>query len=351
MMIAPRLKSLLQICAIGVLLISPVRGVHAQNLTVFSDSPDTYVVKQGDTLWDIASLFLDEPWRWPEIWQKNPAVQDPDLIYPGDVLNLVYVDGRPRIVMERGSREVVRLSPQVRESALLSPIPVIARQALRGFLAENRIVEKAEYDNAPYILASATDNLIMGAGHEAYVRGDWASNVNQYEVFRLGAAYIDQESDELLGQEAINLGEVTIVADEGDGIKRALIVSSKEELKAGDRLLPRETSSIDPSFFPNTPTSSMRGQIIGLLDNKSKAAQFESIVIDIGARDGLRVGDILSIERSVPSVRDPISNKPVTLPATEIGIVLTYRTFEKLSYGVILSLTQPSAVGDFVSTP
>lgn len=351
MMIAPRLKSLLQICAIGVLLSSPLIGVHAQNLTVFSNSPKAYVVKEGDTLWDIASLFLDEPWRWPEIWQKNPAVQDPDLIYPGDVLNLVYVDGSPRIVMDRGSRQVVRLSPQVRESPLLSPIPVIARQALRGFLAENRIIEKADYDNAPYILASATDNLIMGAGHEAYVRGDWTSNVKNYEVFRLGAAYVDEESDELLGQEAINLGEITIVADEGEGLKRALIVSSKEELKAGDRLLPRETSPLDPSFFPSTPSGTMQGQIVGLLDNKSKAAQFESIVIDIGARDGLRVGDILSIERAVPPVRDPISNKPVALPATEIGLVLTYRTFEKLSYGVILSLTQPSAKGDIVSAP
>lgn len=351
MMIAPRLKSLLQICAIGVLLCAPIAGVNGQNLTVLSDSPNTYVVKEGDTLWDISAIFLDEPWRWPEIWQKNPAVENPDLIYPGDVLNLIYVDGSPRIVMERGARQVVRLSPQVRETALLSPIPVIARQALRGFLAENRIIEKATYESAPYILASATDNLIMGAGHEAYVRGDWASNVNHYEVFRLGAAYMDNESDELLGQEAIYLGEINIVADEGDGLKRAMIVSSKEELRAGDRLLPRETSPIDPSFFPTTPSSTMQGQIIGLLNDESKAAQFESIVIDLGARDGLKVGDILSIERAMPSVRDPISNKPVALPATEIGLVLTYRTFEKLSYGVILSLTQPSAVGDAVSAP
>tara|TARA_R100001377_G_scaffold77110_2_gene54240 strand:- start:632 stop:1687 length:1056 start_codon:yes stop_codon:yes gene_type:complete len=351
MMIAPRLKGLLQICAIGVLLCSPLAVVHGQNLTVFSDSPEAYVVKDGDTLWDIASLFLDEPWRWPEIWQKNPAVQDPDLIYPGDVLNLVYVDGSPRVVMERGNRQVVRLSPQVRESPLLSPIPVIARQALRGFLAENRIVEKADYDSAPYILASATDNLIMGAGHEAYVRGDWTSDVKNYEVFRLGAAYIDQESDEFLGQEVINLGEISIVAEEGDGLKRGLILSSKEELKAGDRLLPRASSPLDPSFFPSTPSSTMQGQVVGLLDNKSKAAQFESIVIDLGARDGLRVGDILSIERAVAPVRDPISNKPVALPATQIGLMLTYRTFEKLSYGVILSLTQPSAKGDVVSAP
>jgi hypothetical protein len=351
MMIAPRQKSLHPICAIALLLCFLTTSVHAQNLTVFPGSPETYVVKEGDTLWDIASIFLDEPWRWPEIWQQNPGVENPDLIYPGDILNLVYIDGSPRIVMERGSRQVVRLSPQVRETPLLSPIPVIARQALRGFLAENRIIETADYDAAPYILASATDNLIMGAGHEAYVRGNWQSDVTHYEVFRLGQAYVDRETKELLGQEAINLGEMSLLAGEGDGLRRALIVKSNEELKAGDRLLPRETSSIDANFFPNTPSSEIGGEIIGLLNNESKAAQYESIVMNIGKRDGLRVGDVLSIQRAELPVRDPVTNKFVDLPATEIGVVLTYRTFEKLSYGVILSLTQPSAVGDTLSTP
>ncbi len=351
MMNVPRLKSLLHICAAAVALLWFVTPGQAQPLTISPNSPSTYVVKEGDTLWDIASLFLDEPWRWPEIWQQNPAIENPDLIYPGDELALIYVDGSPRIVMERGARQVVRLSPQVRESALLSPIPVIPRQALDGFLVENRIVDKTEFDAAPYILSSTTDNLIMGAGHEIYVRGNWTSTVSQYEVFRLGNAYFDNQSKELLGQEAIKLGAISILEDAGEGVKRALILSSNEELKAGDRLLPRQASPIDPSFFPSIPESPVRGNIIGLLSNESQAAQFESVVLNRGSRDGVEVGDILTIERAVASVRDPVTNKRVALPANEIGIVLTYQTFEKVSYGVILSLTQPAVMGDVVSAP
>lgn len=351
MMIAPRLKCLLQNCAACVLLFCVISTAQAQSLTLSSDSPYRYVVQEGDTLWDIASLFLEQPWRWPEIWQRNPQVENPDLIYPGDILNLVYVNGSPRIMLERGGRQVVRLSPQVRESALPSPIPVIPRQALSGFLAENRIVNKAEFEAAPYILSSTTDNLIMGAGHEIFVRGQWHGNINQYEVFRLGAAYMETGSKEILGQEAIRLGTINILADEGNGLKRAVIQSSNEELKAGDRLLPRESNLIDPSFFPTVPVQEIEGQIIGLLDKESQAAQFDSIVLNRGSRDGLQVGDVLTIERALASVRDPVSGKTVALPASEIGMVLTYRTFEKLSYGVILSLTQPAAVGDMLSAP
>lgn len=351
MMILPRLKSLLQICAAGVLLFCAVASSQAQTLALSSDSPDRYVVKEGDTLWDIASLFLDEPWRWPEIWERNPQVENPDLIYPGDVLSLVYVNGSPRIMLERGERQVVRLSPEVRESPLLSPIPVIPRQALNGFLAQNRIVDRAVFEASPYILSSTTDNLIMGAGHEIYVRGQWSSNINQYEVFRLGPAYIEAGSKEVLGQEAIHLGAINILADEGDGLKRAMILSSDEELKAGDRLLPRESNPIDPSFFPTSPAEAVEGQIIGLLGKESQAAQFDTVVLNRGARDGLRVGDVLTIERTATPVRDPVTRKSVALPASEIGIVMTYRTFEKMSYGVILSLTQPAAVGDVLSAP
>ena len=351
MMIAPRLKCLLRNCAACVLLFCAISTSQAQSLMLSPDSPDRYVVKEGDTLWDIASLFLEQPWRWPDIWQRNPQVENPDLIYPGDVLNLVYVNGSPRIMLERSGRQVVRLSPQVRESALPSPIPVIPHQALSGFLAQNRIVDKAAFEAAPYILSSTTDNLIMGAGHEIFVRGQWQSKINQYEVFRLGAAYRETGSKEILGQEAVRLGAINILADEGDGLKRAVILSSDEELKAGDRLLPRESNPIDPSFFPTIPAQQIKGTIIGLLGKESQAAQFDSIVLNRGERDGLRVGDVLTIERALASVRDPVSGKDVALPASDIGVVLTYQTFEKLSYGVILSLTQPAAVGDILSAP
>lgn len=347
----PGLKRLIAFCAIGITLVFSALPANAQNLQLAPNSPDRYVVQEGDTLWDISAVFLTEPWRWPEIWAVNPEVADPDLIYPGDVLNLVYVDGRPRIVMDRGDRTTVRLSPQVRETPLPSPIPAIPRQALAGFLSENRIVEKEAFESGPYLLASTTGNLLMGAGHEVYVRGDIEGPGATYEIFRLGAAYVDRETDELLGQEAINIGAATILSEDSDDMSKALIVSSQEELKAGDRLLSRLGSSIDPTFFPRPPEAELSGGVIGLLNRENRAAQFESLIIDLGERDGLQVGDLLAIYEAGESIRDPLTNERVVLPDTEIGLMLTYRTFEKLSYGVILSLTQPASVGNTVKNP
>lgn len=346
----PRLKGLIVFCVLCILAAIPVASTHSQNLSLSPGSPSSYVVKEGDTLWDIASVFLEEPWRWPEIWEGNPEVQDPDLIYPGDILRLVTTADGPRIVMDRGARPVVRLSPAIRETPLLNPIPVIPRQALDGFLVRNRLVDTLEFEAAPYILSSATGNLIMGAGHEVYVRGQWPDATARFEIFRLGATYVDDEGASL-GQEAVNLGTLTIVSDEGDGLKRALIVQSNEELKAGDRLLPQETSRLEGSFFPSTPATDLSGQIIGLLNNERQAAQFESAVLNLGLSSGLAEGNVLSIFRDGEQVRDPVTGKEVDLPPTEIGVLLVYKAFERMSYAVILSLTQPSAVGDTVRTP
>jgi hypothetical protein len=345
-----RLKRLLLTCACIVMAAMPLANIQAQTLTLAPGSPDTYVVKEGDTLWDIASVFLQEPWRWPEIWQGNPEVQDPDLIYPGDVLQLVATADGPRILLERAGRQVVRLSPTVRESPLLNPIPTLPRQALQGFLVENRIVDKETFESAPYILSSATGNLIMGAGHEVFVRGEWPGTETGFDVFRLGATYRDDEG-ELIGQEAIKLGELTVISDEGDGLRRALIVQSDEELKASDRLLPREADRLDLNYFPRSPDVALDGSIIGLLNNESQAAQYESVVIDLGLANGLNEGDLLSILRKGNVVEDVVARTSVTLPATEIGLLLVYKTFERMSYGVILTLIEPSAAGDFVRTP
>jgi len=351
MMNVSGLKRLVTFYTVGIVMALTLVSVQAQTLQLSPSAPATYTVKEGDTLWDISSIFLEDPWRWPEIWQVNSTISDPDLIYPGDTLSLVYVDGSPRVGLDRGTRPTVRLSPQIREAPLLSPIPAIPRQALSGFLVDNRIVDIETFESSPYILSSAAGNLIVGAGHEVYARGNWEAGVDSYDVFRLGVAYEDERGDEFLGQEAINLGSVEIVSDEGGDLRKALISGSKEELKAGDRLLPRETSPINQNFFPSTPAGDIEGNIVGLLNNESKAAQFESVVMDLGQRDGLKSGDVLSIYKAGETVHDPVTGKRVELPSTEIGILMTYKIFDKVSYGVILSLTEPAVAGSHVRTP
>lgn len=350
MMKPTRLKSLLKFCSLSIVLIFTTVSAQAQNIALSANSPDVYVVKKGDTLWDISAMFLEEPWRWPQIWQVNPEIANPDLIYPGDSLRLVYIDGQPRIVMERGDRETVKLSPQVREQPLLSAIPAIPRQALAGFLAENRIVDKETFESAPYILASTSGNLLMGSGHEVYVRGNWTRSIRDYEIFRLGKAYSDGDKKPL-GQEAVYLGALNIMPGESENVRRAQVMKSRVELKAGDRLLPRVPSALDETFFPTTPDKDMDGLVIGLLNDAEKAAQFDSLVLDLGDVNGLKAGDLLSIYRAGESVKDPITGKNVILPKQEIGLLMAYRVFDKLSYGVILSLTEPSQIGNTISTP
>ncbi|MDX1491355.1 MAG: LysM domain-containing protein [Pseudohongiellaceae bacterium] len=345
-----RLKSLLTFCGLSIAVLLGASAVQAQNIALSPNSPDVYVVKKGDTLWDISAMFLEEPWRWPQIWQVNPEISNPDLIFPGDSLRLIYIDGQPRIVMERGSRETVKLSPQIREEALTSAIPAISRQALQGFLIDNRIVDSDTFNSAPYILASVSGNLLMSAGHEVYVRGDWLSANRDYEIFRLGKAYMGPDK-ELLGQEAVSLGELSVIPGEADEVRKARIVRSKVELKAGDRLLPKERQVLDDTYFPTPPDRDMSGKVIGLLNESEKAAQFESLVLNLGEVDGLEVGDLLSISRAGETVEDPVTGKKVQLPGSEVGMVLAYKVFDKLSYGVILSLTEPAEVGQEVNSP
>lgn len=350
MMKTTRLKSFLTFCGLSIILIFTAASAQAQNIALAANSPDVYVVEKGDTLWDISAMFLEEPWRWPEIWQVNPEIANPDLIYPGDRLRMIYINGQPRIVMERGDRQTVKLSPQVREEPLSSPIPAIPRAALAGFLAENRIVEKESFELAPYILASTSGNLLMGSGHEVYVRGDWNRSIRDYEIFRLGKAY-QGSNKEALGQEVINLGELRIVSGESEEVRRALITRSRVELKAGDRLLPKEASTFDDTIFPTIPAIPLNGVVIGLLNEAEKAAQFDSLVLNLGKVDGVESGDILSIYRPGDYVDDPVTGKKINLPSQEIGLVMAYRVFDKLSYGVILSLTEPSQVGNTLATP
>lgn len=242
------------------------------------------------------------------------------------------------------TRTVTRLSPQIRESPLSSAVPAIPRATIEKFLTGNRIIDAEKYESAPYILASASGNLVIGAGDEVYLRGEWRDTVISYDIFRPGTTYIDPVSKESLGLEAVHLGTVNIIADEGDNIRTGIIRNNVRELKAGDRLLLRESEDLQHTFYPGIPDTEISGQVIGLLGDKSMAAQYDAIVVNLGERDGLQVGDVLTIYESGAIVRDPTDKTSTTLPGKQTGTMLVYRSFEKLSYALILSSTQPTSV-------
>jgi hypothetical protein len=242
------------------------------------------------------------------------------------------------------TRTVVRLSPQIRESTLSNAAPAIPRTTIEKFLTGNRIIDADEYAAAPYILASVSGNLVIGSGDEVYLRGEWGDSISRYDIFRPGTSYTDPVSKESLGLEAVHLGTVSLVADAGEGIRTGIIRNNVRELKAGDRLLLRESENLQHTFYPVNPDSEISGRVIGLLGDKSMAAQYDAVVVNLGERDGLRVGDVLTIYESGAQVQDPTGKPDVTLPGKQTSTALVYRRFEKVSYALILSSTQPTPI-------
>lgn len=333
-----------------------------KEIRVKQEYPRQYTVKKGDTLWDISSLFLQDPWYWPEIWQNNEQIKNPHLIFPGDVLTLVYVNGRPEIrVNEAKRREIVedasglpvkRLSPNIRTSPLQASIPSIPGDAIRQFLSKPRVVTKEELDTAPYIVASDDEHLILGEGNRVYVRGELDKERVRFSVFNPGDELKDPVTNEVLGYEAKYAGQVRI--DEYGDPASGTITRSEREILIGDRLLPEDKSKLENLYFPRIPDTNIKGQIISLYDAIFGVGQFQIVVINIGERDGMEVGHLLAAYTKGDSVRDRFdknSSELVDLPNERSGLLMIFKTFDQVSYALTLESRRIIHNYDYVYTP
>lgn len=341
------------------LLFSATLSVQAEDLSRYlkPGHPDVYTVVKGDTLWDISGTFLSKPWLWPEIWQINPQIENPHLIYPGDQIALIYVDGQPRLQLSRGdagrtfrmSPGDARLSPQIRSTPLESAIPTIALDAIQGFLVQNRVVVPAVLEAAPYVVQGDSQRLILGAGDRVYVRGV-VPDSESFNFVRRGPLYIDPETNEILGREATYIGLGTAVAQEDD-VATMAITSTREEVAIGDRVLPTEERRVNSTFFPSAPDNDIRGQIISVFSGVTQVGQYDVVVINRGEREAVKVGDVMAIYRRGALARDRIAKETIRLPSERAGLLMVFRTFEKLSYGLVLVTERPLAVYDEVRNP
>ncbi len=326
--------------------------------------PRQYTVKKGDTLWDISSLFLKDPWYWPEIWNSNPQVENPHLIYPGDVLTLVYINGRPQILVNQavpagasanaapGGLRQVKLSPSVRRNALEASIPSIPGDAIRQFITQPRVVSEEELEKAPYIIGSDDKHLILGEGNRIYVRGELDKERVRYTVFRPGKKLIDPDTEQLLGYEAVFAGEAHIDTYGDPAIGR--LTKTQREVLIGDRLLPTDKSKISNLYFPKIPDRKIEGKVASLFDGIFGIAKFQIAVLNRGSRDGVEVGHILASFTKGDVVYDrydQISSRDVQLPNERSGLIMIFRTFDEVSYGLVMESTNVIQVGDVVSTP
>ncbi|PKM23200.1 MAG: peptigoglycan-binding protein LysM [Gammaproteobacteria bacterium HGW-Gammaproteobacteria-14] len=361
------MKSLLRAVSAGLLV--TVAGLSAlqasANVTLKNGHPEVYYVKQGDTLWDISSQFLESPWQWPELWHVNEEIDNPHLIYPGDVIRLVYVDGRPQLQVDRQGAEpketvkmmadgsVVKLSPQVRVLPLDTAIPTIPMSSIQTFLLDALVVTQEDIVSAPYIIAGSDRRVIYAENDTVYARDPvtaWADLLQSYGVFRVGHQYVDPDTREVLGIEALQVGSVRTI-DQADGIATFRINESKQDIRPKDRLFTSREGRVQSAFHPSAPNTAVDAKIIHFFDRLHSVARNDVVVINKGSRDGLRDGHVLEVMHIGERVKDPVTQAMVQLPAAKAGSLVLFRVYEKVSYALVIQATLPIKLGDIATNP
>jgi len=370
----------------------------AQEVELRDDHPDEYIVREGDTLWDIAGRFLTRPWQWPAIWQANPQVENPHLIYPGDRLSLIYVDGEPRLVLD-GTR---RLSPEVRRSDTTGPITTVPLSAIQPFLDKPRVVGRDELAELPYVVANEETRYVSAEPYRAFVRGlsDQRPG-DQVTIARLSYQLEEIETD---GRSAVrqnlmrgNLGAVppgerpidvgrklNFFAREGKVIGYQLwevaraevlergdpaqlqVLEAELEVRAGDYILPVDPYLYDLTFFPRPPEFEIPegASIIGIRGGDYAVGHFQIVAIDIGLRDGVEPGHTFSIFDANREVQDQfveglrgrpapanVSGRTVQLPPQYSAQMIVFRSFERVSYALVMTGRRGVQVGDLIDHP
>ncbi len=367
-----------------------------------SDAPDSYTIKTGDTLWAISRIFLKSPWRWPELWGMNYTdIRNPHLIFPGQRLYLHKSNGVATLTtLAPGSTEAaipantVRVSPRNRYETLgTSALPTLQPHLIEPFLSEPNIVGEDELQKAPRIVATQEGRVLLSRGDRAYVRGPADAPVTDtgvgpqptFRVFRNPTPLKDPDSNAVLGYEAQYVGKALLVRGEATSeatastpgqttgwwarLRNALtfrgatpvlptaaavdIVEAKEEMRVGDRLLPEPERQIR-NYAPAAPSVQVDGRIVSVYGSSvTNAAQNQVVVISKGLNDGLKTGDVLAILKNGPTLvdRTDAAKATVKLPNERNGLLMVFRPFDKLSYALILEITDGVKVGDRVTNP
>lgn len=331
-----------------------------------ANAPHVYVVRKGDTLWDIAGKFLKKPWRWPEIWASNRHVKNPHWIYPGDRLLLCSFNGKPLIGRDEGDgcEGIIRrhtgsinLKPQVRVESLNDAIPVIRLSDIEVWLYRANIVTPESITDTPYIVGAADDRLLGGSGQKLYARGNGLAVGQTYGVYRKAEPYLFKDAQGKQYNAGIELIQVasavsTAESDNGDITTLEVTKSYNQEIRRGDLVLPEYQNDLPSVFYPTTKNEvAENGQVIRVLGSIGEAAKRSVVTIDRGLLDGAKPGQVFSIYQKGEIVKDVKTGKPVTLPQEEIGMLMVFKTFDHLSYAYVLESRVPIKVGASIQAP
>lgn len=345
-----------------------------------ADAPASYTIKAGDTLWDISALYLKSPWRWPELWGMNLAeIKNPHLIYPGQTLYLIKADGRARLTTQPNASDgvpTVRLSPRTRiENLADNALPTLRSSLIEPFLSEPLVVDEQTLNEAPRIVSALDGRVLLSRGDRAYARSSTGNDLQDdpskaqklYRVFRNGTKLKDPITAEVLGIEAQYVGKALLARSETtqetpdkDGALRSEIVPAtidiiraKEEMRAGDRLLPEPPAQLQ-SYVPRAPKNPVDARIVSVYGSAVvNAAQNQVVVINRGERDGIENGHVLAILQDGARIVDKTDPTlpTIKLPDERNGLLMVFRTFDRVSYALVLEITTGVKIGDRLVNP
>ncbi len=326
-------------------------------------APMHYTVKRGDTLWGIASMYLKDPWLWPEVWIINPQVPNPHLIYPGDKLALAYgAGGRLEVRLEEAG--VSRLDPRLRSDPLANAIPTIPYSAIAAFLSRPTIMTSDEIRHAPYVLAFRDMHQVAGNEIEVYVRNLQAAENSRFAVMHIATPLVDPDDGKVVGYEGIYTA-TALVKRSGEPAKAVLTYLARETL-AGDRLMSSD-NEVPLNFTPAAPASDVHGRIIDVVGGTDLVGQFYVVAINRGKRHGLQPGNVLAVDQEGEVVRDlyeggrSLANNMnsfnsqfvphVKLPNERAGTLLVFKVYDRVSYGLIVGASNIIHIGAPVRNP
>lgn len=341
---------------------APARNVNPPALK--ASAPNVYVVKKGDTLWDISKRFLKNPVRWPEIWASNKHVKNPHWIFPGDRLLMCDYQGRPIIGKDEGdgcegiiSRYLgsTSLQPQIRVESLNNTIPVIPLEHIKQWLERYTMMAPDSVQGTPYILGTADQRVLAGKGQKVYVRGNGLVVGQRYAVYREAEPYVFTDANGKKYTAALELQQVAsgiAVRSEGEVTTLELTDSYNAEVRRGDRVLAEYDPMLPTLFYPTNAESIVPGgQIVRVLGSIGTAARHSVVTLDRGTAHGVQTGHVFSVNQKGEVVTDPKTKERVQLPGERIGQVMVFKAFDQLSYAYVLDSELPIKVGAGIQPP
>jgi hypothetical protein len=354
-------------------------NVFADEIPLNPTHPNQYTVIKNDTLWGVAEKFLKHPWQWPELWKANDKIKAPNLIYPGDIIYLTVINGKPQIrVLERPSKvqdntqsacilkdESVkngrfdfpiskegRLLPCIREIAVKQAIAVMPYEKIAAFLNRSKVIPEDNVNDVAYVVDIAEDHLIAGVGDKLYVHGLTESERPVYSIYRKGDSYMSPENGDVLGYDLNFIADATL--QKFSDPATLIITRSNSEVLHGDWVMPKTDEEFTLNYFPKSPQTKVNATIIRAFGGLSQIGAQGVVAIDKGIKDGISEGHVLTIVESGRRIKDPyqLNNKDmIKLPDEPIGTLMVFRTFERVSYALVMSATQNIHLLDKANTP